>query len=235
MGEGAIPSYDTIDEFVSVVINGLRQIASKREPAGTIDQETINYINDYVTSVYDRLQQITADEEFTTFWQETLVNELSQFGLTEDNMNTITEIWTSRYPEMTPSLAMIDEFVGVLRDGLLKLVAEAADDPVKVFQKQVDNMINSLRDTLEATLAEPIPDGADRTEVQNERFMMWLMSFQTYLMNLGLSEEEMQIFQTLWMQRMGEGAATPTFQDRKMILEIIEDGLQHIVQQRLGK
>jgi hypothetical protein len=47
----------------------------------------------------------------------------------------------------------------------LKLVAEAADDPVKVFQKQVDNMINSLRDTLEATLAEPIPDGADRTEV----------------------------------------------------------------------
>jgi hypothetical protein len=93
------------------------------------------------------------------------VNELSQFGLTEDNMNTITEIWTSRYPEMTPSLAMIDEFVGVLRDGLLKLVAEAADDPVKVFQKQVDNMINSLRDTLEATLAEPIPDGADRTEV----------------------------------------------------------------------
>jgi hypothetical protein len=34
---------------------------------------------------------------------------------------------------------------------------------------------------------------------------------------------------------MGEGAATPTFQDRKMILEIIEDGLQHIVQQRLGK
>lgn len=83
---------------------------------------------------------------------------------------------------------MTEEFIGVLRDGLLKLVAEAANDPIKVFQKQVESMVEALRAELEKALGEPIPEGADRATVQNERFMGWLTSFSYKLMELGLSE-----------------------------------------------
>jgi hypothetical protein len=58
------PSYSMIDEFVSVVIDGLRKIASNKEPVGVVDQETIDYVNQYVLSVEDRLNQITTEEEF---------------------------------------------------------------------------------------------------------------------------------------------------------------------------
>lgn len=60
---------------------------------------------------------------------------------------------------------MTEEFIGVLRDGLLKLVAEAANDPIKVFQKQVESMVEALRAELEKALGEPIPEGADRATV----------------------------------------------------------------------
>lgn len=87
-----------------------------------------------------------------------------------------------------PNLQMRDEFIGVLRDGLLKLVAEEANDPIKVFQKSIESMVESLKAELETTMGEPIPEGADRATVQNERFMSWLTSFQYKLMELGLSE-----------------------------------------------
>jgi hypothetical protein len=90
---------------------------------------------------------------------------LTSFGITEENMQTISAIWTARYPNLTPNITMRDEFVGVLRDGLLKLVAEAANDPTVVFQKQVDSMVTSLRTELDNALKEPIPEGADRATV----------------------------------------------------------------------
>lgn len=83
---------------------------------------------------------------------------------------------------------MRDEFVGVLRDGLLKLVAEAANDPLTVFQKQVESMVESLRAELDKALAEPLPEGADRATEMNNRFMTWLTNFQYKLMELGLNE-----------------------------------------------
>jgi hypothetical protein len=86
------------------------------------------------------------------------VGELQSFGLTEENMNVLSEIWTLRYPDISPSLNTKDQFVGVLRDGLLKLVAEAANDPIVVFQKQVDSMVESLRKELEAIMSEPMPE-----------------------------------------------------------------------------
>jgi hypothetical protein len=64
-----------------------------------------------------------------------------------------------------PNLQMRDEFIGVLRDGLLKLVAEEANDPIKVFQKSIDSMVESLKAELETTMGEPIPEGADRATV----------------------------------------------------------------------
>jgi hypothetical protein len=51
-----------------------------------------------------------------------------------------------------PNLQMRDEFIGVLRDGLLKLVAEEANDPIKVFQKSIESMVESLKAELETTM-----------------------------------------------------------------------------------
>lgn len=51
MGYETTPTYDTIPQFIEAVINGLRKVASSREPAGKIDQETIDYIDQYISSV----------------------------------------------------------------------------------------------------------------------------------------------------------------------------------------
>lgn len=51
MGYETTPTYDTAPQFIESVINGLRYIASSREPAGKIDQETIDYIESYIVSV----------------------------------------------------------------------------------------------------------------------------------------------------------------------------------------
>lgn len=89
MGYDATPTYETAPQFVESVINGLRKIASSREPAGKIDQETIDYIESYISSVEERINNITTEEEFGVFFQETVVSELSSFGLTEEAIFTI--------------------------------------------------------------------------------------------------------------------------------------------------
>lgn len=133
MGEETIPSYETMDSFVSIVVQGLRQIASQREPAGKITQEVIDYIESYVVSVEDRLRDMQDEEVFATFFTETLTNELYSFGIDDEGLQVFAQLWETRYPGQTPSLVMKDQFVGVLRDGLIKLVAEAMNDPMTVF------------------------------------------------------------------------------------------------------
>lgn len=80
-------------------------------------------------------------------------------------MQVFADMWNQRYPGTTPNLGMQDEFIGVLRDGIIELVHRENNDPVAIFKKTVENLISTLTSELETALTN-----AQGVDAKNEVF-----------------------------------------------------------------
>jgi hypothetical protein len=73
-----------------------------------------------IGKIADRINQATTEEEFMTVMIGLQVT-LSGLGITEADMKVFSNNWIMRFGEVPPTLAMAQEFLGVLRDSLMEI------------------------------------------------------------------------------------------------------------------